>query len=230
MGLHNALTLFKLLYLTNHITFLLTYKLSQDHIETLFSAVRSKGGYNDNPTCRQFQAAYKRLLVHIAIVGSTNGNCAILEKTVTIPINGQSNKGINSENNLYNPVSHNHEYFNLIPRISTFIENLSIYIAGFMVKKVGTRITCNICLSFLYATTHTSALALQKDRGGLRKASIDVQTICIETEKIFKEYINDFMNKKKYMNFIVIKVKTNLFNKFSIFENMQCINNESNFC
>lgn len=75
MGLHNALTLFKLLYSTNHITFLLTYKLSQDHIETLFSAVRSKGGYNDNPTCRQFQAAYKRLLVHNAIVGSTNGNC-----------------------------------------------------------------------------------------------------------------------------------------------------------
>jgi hypothetical protein len=30
------------------------------------------------------------------------------------------------------------------------------------------------------------------------------------------------------MNFLVIKVKTNLFNKFSIFENMQCVNNESN--
>lgn len=30
MGLHNTLTLFKLLYSTNHITFLLTYKLSQE--------------------------------------------------------------------------------------------------------------------------------------------------------------------------------------------------------
>lgn len=82
MGLQNALNLFKQLYLTNHITFLLTYKLSQDHIEALFSAVRSKGGYNDNPTC-QYQAAYKRLFVHNAIVGSTNGNCVILDKTVT---------------------------------------------------------------------------------------------------------------------------------------------------
>lgn len=96
--------------------------------------------YNDNPTCRQFQAAYKRLLVHNAIVGSTNGNCAILDKTVTIPM---SNKGINSENNLYNPVSHDHEYFNSIQRISTFVEDVSIYIAGFVVKKVETRITCN---------------------------------------------------------------------------------------
>lgn len=127
-------------------------------------------------------------------------------------------------------MSHNHEYFNSIQRISTFVEDLSIYIAGFVVKKVETRITCNICICiyFLYATTHTSALALQKDHGGLRKASIDVQTICIETEKIFREYINDFMNKKKCMNILVIKVKINLFNKFSIFENMQCVNNESN--
>lgn len=86
MGLHNAFNLFKQLYLTNRITFLLIYKLRQDHIEILFNAARSKGGYNDNPTC-QFQATYKRLFVHNAIVGSTNGNCAILDKTVTMPIN-----------------------------------------------------------------------------------------------------------------------------------------------
>lgn len=36
--------------------------------------------------------------------------------------------------------------------------------------------------------THTSELAPQKDRGALRKASIDVQTICIETEKNFRTY------------------------------------------
>lgn len=61
-------------------TFLITHKISQDHLET-FIAVWSKGGYNDNPTCRQFQAAYKRLLVHNSIVGSVNGNCSILENT-----------------------------------------------------------------------------------------------------------------------------------------------------
>jgi len=156
-----------------------------------------------------FKLLTSDFFVHNAIVGSTNGNCAILNKTVTIPINRQSNKGINSENNLYNPVSHDHEYFNSILRISTFVEDVSIYIAGFVVKKVETRITCNICLSFLYATTHTSELALQKDRGGLKKASINVQTICIETDKIFREYLNAFMNKKKCITFLVIKVKTN---------------------
>lgn len=78
-------------------------------------------------------------MVLTCVIGSTNGNCAIPDKTVTIPINRQSNKGTNSENNLYNPVSHDHEYLNSIQRISTFVEDVSIYIAGFVVKKIGNK-------------------------------------------------------------------------------------------
>ena len=33
--------------------YLLTYKFSQDHIELLFSCIRSKGGWNNNPNCLQ---------------------------------------------------------------------------------------------------------------------------------------------------------------------------------
>lgn len=74
MGLHSALELYEILLSKSDLTFLITYKLSQDHLETFFSAVRSRGGYSDSPTCRQFQAAYKRLLVHNTIVGSNHGN------------------------------------------------------------------------------------------------------------------------------------------------------------
>jgi len=45
MDLHNALELFKLLKTNGHIHFIITYKLSQDHLETFFSAIRGKGGY-----------------------------------------------------------------------------------------------------------------------------------------------------------------------------------------
>ena len=38
-------------------TYLLTYKFSQDHIELFFSAVRGRGGFNNNPTAIQFKAA-----------------------------------------------------------------------------------------------------------------------------------------------------------------------------
>ena len=40
--------------------FIPTYKLNQDHIELFFGTSPSQGGYNNNPTCRQFIAAYKK--------------------------------------------------------------------------------------------------------------------------------------------------------------------------
>lgn len=43
------------------------YKMSQDHLQLFFSSVRSRGGWNNNPTCRQFTAAYKRLIVRTEI-------------------------------------------------------------------------------------------------------------------------------------------------------------------
>jgi len=59
--------------------YLLTYKLSQDHLELFSGCVRSHLGCNNNPTCRQFVAAYKRLLVQNEIKPSKNANCTNLQ-------------------------------------------------------------------------------------------------------------------------------------------------------
>ena len=49
------------------LNYLLTYKLSQDHLEIFFNAVRSAGMFNNNPNCQQFTATYKRLLLQSSI-------------------------------------------------------------------------------------------------------------------------------------------------------------------
>ena len=49
--------------------YLLTYKLSQDHIELFFGAVHAALGCNNN-TVRQFRATYKRLLMRHKIEGA----------------------------------------------------------------------------------------------------------------------------------------------------------------
>jgi hypothetical protein len=54
--------------------YLLTYKLSQYHLELFFGAVRSAGGFNNNPTTQQFTAAYKCLLLRSHIEGGKR-NC-----------------------------------------------------------------------------------------------------------------------------------------------------------
>lgn len=40
---------------TNTMTYITTYRFSQDHIELFFGSIRMHGGHNDNPTARQFK-------------------------------------------------------------------------------------------------------------------------------------------------------------------------------
>lgn len=53
-ALRNVIELYKHLNKTYNLEYLLTYKLCQDHIENLFSSIRSCGGFNNNPSCTQF--------------------------------------------------------------------------------------------------------------------------------------------------------------------------------
>lgn len=67
------------LVLTKELLFFPFYKVSQDHLELLFCNIRSHGSANNNPTARQFKAAYKKLLVHVELKDYGNGNCTALE-------------------------------------------------------------------------------------------------------------------------------------------------------
>ncbi len=59
-NLHN---IYEDLVLAGHMKYILTYKLSQDHLEPFFGALRSHFGSNNNPTVTQVEAAFKYQLV-----------------------------------------------------------------------------------------------------------------------------------------------------------------------
>lgn len=62
VSLLSVQNIFDLYIGTPSLNYMLTYKLSQDHIELFFGLIRQRGGWNVNPTCLQFKAAFKRLL------------------------------------------------------------------------------------------------------------------------------------------------------------------------
>ena len=61
----------------NHpeVEYLLGYKVSQDHLETLFSRIRSRGGFNNNPDVKQFKSAMRSLMVKTDVTASSHANC-----------------------------------------------------------------------------------------------------------------------------------------------------------
>jgi len=84
-GLKNLLNYYTFLKNKKYdIEYIFSYKLSQDHLEIFFSSIRSRGGYNNNPSCKEFKISYKKLLVHHHVSGSQYGNClpeSILKNT-----------------------------------------------------------------------------------------------------------------------------------------------------
>jgi len=54
------------------LTYILTYKFSQDHIELLFARIRMRSGLNNNPNVPQFKTAMKQILMKNAITCRSN--------------------------------------------------------------------------------------------------------------------------------------------------------------
>ena len=139
--------------------YLLTYKLSQDHLELFFGAVRSSLGCNNNPTVRQFISAYKRLLMRHNVEGGI-GNCTVQDSTkmlsVTIDsinVDGQQHDTFDmTVSRMYDlvdrqPAQVDHDYVDLPNKLilSEFKKATIAYISGYVVRMVKRRISCSDC-------------------------------------------------------------------------------------
>lgn len=96
-NMRNFMLIFEEYVTTNKIPVLVMHRFSQDLLESFFGTIRSMGGmhiceicsanfyfnklllfiigFNDNPTAQQFEAAYRKLLVHNDVVCSNKANC-----------------------------------------------------------------------------------------------------------------------------------------------------------
>lgn len=225
--------LYNTLIETKKLTSLKLYKISQDHLELFFGNIRSLGGHNNNPTARQFQSAYKKLVIRINDVQSFNtGNCISLEhidilhyssadpiKTINSSSSNPNSDIIVSEEikNDVNEFINDHDYICAQNpyTFSNFSKEIIIYIAGFVVHKLTSTLHCDICVKSLYSVDKApflnSLITLKNkggNKGGLAYPSDDVILICLHTEKILKNenYHNKAINH--------LQVQTKVLNHF----------------
>lgn len=176
--------------------FLLTYKLSQDHLEMFFAAIRRRGGFSNNPTAWQFEQAYKRLLVHAEITSPDSANCLAQDSTSILNVSSKTEIVSKSLDQLYeeediasdNLEEFNVHYANLLNCM--YICDVIEYIAGFVSRKLIKTLNCNECARALISSDSLCMLLNRKNRGGLCKASKDVINICITAETIIKSETN----------------------------------------
>jgi len=212
IGLITALTsfctLFDTLVVGGPLKYILGYKFSQDHIELFFCAIRGQGGWNNNPTARQFKAAYKRLLMHQNVKAIATGNCIPLETVELLAISSRIDRQqtvTEAESYVDQRVAINdvmdlsdHDYSDIpdFAHLSTYVENIVVYIAGFVVRKLLKLFNCSECKSALLAAGDANcviasddvctSLLVRKSRGGLLIPSADVVQICKVCERAIR--------------------------------------------
>ncbi|KAL4156088.1 hypothetical protein QTP88_000123 [Uroleucon formosanum] len=157
---------------------------SEDHIEMLFSAIRAKGGFNNNPTVSQFEAAYKSIIVHSEIKSSSSANCMALDDTIILTVSSSNIKVKDTQSELLDLLcvagTDDLENDNLLSvyQHSNFINDVVACIAGFVVRKIKKKtILCDTCAVEIEVGSSESKLLDRKNRGGLIKPSHDVVQI-----------------------------------------------------
>ena len=209
----SAVTLYDVLVVRESLLkYVLTYKMSQDHLELFFSAVRSRGGWNNNPSVVQFKAAWKRLLSHQQLKEVTSGNCAAqlncplllvsscLAKHEITDVATATTLRLNDtmrELCLVDCVQYDDSTVQMsLQSLSLFVENVVVYIAGFVVRNLLKRLHCSVCKAALFNSLNTDTsqcadfgLLNVKNRGGLVSPSGDVVRLCKVSESHFRSHM-----------------------------------------
>ncbi len=140
---------------TNPLKNLLTYKFSQDHIELLFSCIRSRGGWNNHRNVLQFKYAIRKMLMRNAITASKYASCVNFtgcndiipifhtrkhKKSTTNENIEQASASNNDSSDVFSMCEHSNEV-----RHSEFTSNVLFYNAGYIVSKLIKTLACSAC-------------------------------------------------------------------------------------
>ena len=145
--------------------YLLTYKFSQDHIELLFSCIRSRGGWNNNPNCLQMKYALRKMMMRNAITASQNANCVdFTGSNGIIPVfHKRKHNSDDSQAEITTVQENSPEINHMLEHLdqeqhSEFVSNVLYYIAGYIVSQMINKISCAECKRCLISSpTDTTA-------------------------------------------------------------------------
>lgn len=168
-----------------------------------FSAIRSRGGFCNNPTASQFESAYKRLLIHTEITTSIQANCMCLDETEILTVTSSSLR-IESDSLEYFCIAaidiDEEEDTSMFLHLeqsqyTSYLMDTTQYISGFVVRKITKIIKCQECAEVISESSNTQTPLIDlKTRGGLIRPNDDVTELCRIGENVFRIHQHTFQS------------------------------------
>lgn len=231
-AIKSVLNISRDLFQTSYYKFILTYNFSQDFLELFFGSIRMRFGCNNNPNILEFKYAMRRLLTKNYIQAGQNGNCTNFNENIgSIYSLARKNKTVAVQNydSELNKMELDDETENKLVESGVktlmeignttnkdLIENILWYIAGFLVRKIVTKVHCDTCIDALVEKVQPTSsqdkdfmkLVTFKNRGGLVIPKNSVYKVVKKTEHLISILTDNFTNFSN-INFrsVIIKNK-----------------------
>ena len=142
----------------NPLRYVLTYKFSQDHLEHLFSKIRQRCGWNNNPNVLQFKYALQRLLLRNSIEPAKTGNCTpfvdVLHQPNGLFVVRSKRHQVSEAGNISVPDSELEKCDHMLSQLDAgsshdLLDNILFYICGFVIQQILQKLKCVSCRSAL---------------------------------------------------------------------------------
>ncbi|KYN11230.1 THAP domain-containing protein 9, partial [Trachymyrmex cornetzi] len=201
LDMSNLKNMYEQFVINGHLKYILSYKISQDHLEILFSCFRTMGGYNNNPNATQFAASYKKLLHHNEVKSSAAANCISLDNTSILTVAwGKKIKDFTECNEEDEETDDHQINVDDIPLkcINNTLNHAVLYVSGFVEIRVLNKIKCSECVRLLDECPEAeSDFITRKSFGFLRFPRIDTCKVTWIVEKLVNIYLNNDKIKLK---------------------------------
>lgn len=211
-NMNNFIFFYKEYVSTGILEHVLTFRFSQDHLETFFSCIRSMNGCNNNPNTEQFAAAYRKLLLHNEIKSSADANCRQSDVNILTVSSRRPKLTENNGTEYYGTENAVDDEINLLNYEETLtldyvedsLQNHAItYIASSIEKKVVKIIKCQECIQVIEENDKSCDSFVER-----KSTEIIIKQPCDSTVKICK--ISDkILSLYKYRNNIKYAVVIN---------------------
>lgn len=135
-----------------------------------FSAIKARGGFNNNPTAAQFESSYNRLLIHTELVVSSKANCLALDLTKILTVSRTTKKENDTQFYIDMICAEDNILFDDFEDDvrNTCTSNIIEYIAGFIVRKIQKIMVCDTCLDVLEQNSCNRSLISVKNKRWLK--------------------------------------------------------------
>lgn len=201
----------------NILPYICTYRFSQDHLESFFGSMRTKGGCNNNPNAVHFRACYKRLIHHNDVTSTAKANCTEFNDTKILLGEGNASY-IQDKITRSNTAENDHVYEELKERLMTADLSASNSIPEDFLNEAVTRDATEVQKALLEKLKCEKCInaVLNEDRNSDTNVCPSVMMICKISNTEFSILVNkkSNFNVEKYFTLLTNCILTRIQNEY----------------